>query len=686
MKFSYAWLQDYIPSLPPAKKVAELLLTHAFEVERVEKVTDDVVLFIDVLPNRIADASGHRGVAGELGALLKKPIKFPKRLRKETRESTSKAIQIIVKDKRGCPRYTARVLKNVTVSPSPDWLSKRLQACGINSINTIVDAANYIMLDMVQPLHVFDADKVEGSIIVRRAVEREKFIALDDKTYMLTAEDLVIADERGPLALAGIKGGKRAEVNAYTKHIIVESANFDPESIERTAKRVNLLTDAAVRFRVGIDPNLTTEALNEVVSLMQELAGGELLRGILDTGKRVPQRTVFLRPEKACSVLGFDMSQRDMADILKRLGFRVIKKGAMLKVQVPSLRVDVVVEEDLIEELARIYGFERIKPALPIMALTDMGNTGKEKFRRRVSERITSLGYTELYSYVFARDKEIDLFSEKKNLLKLLNPLRPDMAYLHPSLLGSLLSAFTKNQESDEVRAFEIGAVFHVPAAKVRDTTDLEEERIAFGFLSKNKKDVPFFELKGIVSSLLESFGIDDFYFDNVPDVTNINSEKRGQIIFHPYRSAEIKTESAVLGIIGEVHPRVLEAFGIKSVAGVVELSFAKLYEAVASERRYKEISKYPAIIRDIALLVPLDTRVVEVEDVIENTGGELLQKTDLIDLYEGAELPDGKKNFAFRLVFQSFDRTLTDEEVHVIVEKITKTLEAENPEWEVRK
>lgn len=654
------------------------MLTHSFEVEGVEKKGRDVVFSIDILPNRIADASGHRGVAGELSAILQKPCKVPKRSFKETAELTTAAVHVDVRDKQGCPRYVARVMKDIHVGPAPAWLRERLAVCGINSINNVVDIANYAMLDMVQPLHIFDADKIIGGITVRRAQKGEQFVALDGETYTLDARDLVIADDEGPLALAGIKGGKRAQVSVDTKNIIIESANFDPESIERTAKRVNLLTDAAVRFRVGIDSNLTVLAINEAVALIQEVAGGMVLRGMVDTGKNTLARTISIRKDKANSVLGIDLSEKEMTSIFKRLGFSLTKQKEYMKVRVPSVRVDLKVEEDLIEELARMYGLLHIKPVSPRITFAEVGDTQREKFRERVRERIAAVGYSEVYSYAFEGEREISLYAAEAHVLSLLNPLRPDMKYLRPNLTGSLLSALAKNQQQDEVRAFEVGNVFLRAAKSIRDTTDLEEERIALGFFTKDSNESVYFELKGVISSLFESFGIDDMYFDNVdPGSSNL---------FHPFRSAQIKTDTQTIGILGEIHPRVRDMFGIRGAGGVAELSFAKLYDAASAELRYKEVSKYPSVMRDIALLVPLDTRVTEVEDVIENTGGELLADTDIIDIYEGAELPDGKKNFAFRLVFQAPDRTLTDEEVNTIVEKITKTLEAESPEWEVRK
>ncbi len=678
MKFSYNWLKDYFSTLPPPQKVAELLLTHSFEVEGIEKKGRDIVFSIDVLPNRIADASGHRGVAGELSALLQKPRKVPKRSFKEAREPIAGAVRINVRDKKGCSRYTARMIKDIHVAEAPAWLRERLAACGINSVNNIVDAANYVMLDMVQPLHVFDADKIIGGITVRRAKQDEQFTSLDGEMHMLDTRDLVIADDDGVLALAGIKGGKRAEVHEKTANIIIESANFDPEAIELTAKKVHLLTDAAIRFRVGIDPNLTVPAIHEAASLIQEIMGGTLLRGVVDTGKNVPDRSIVTRRENVNNILGVLLSEKEIVSIFKRLGFGVTKQKEFIKVRIPSVRVDVRAEEDLIEEIARIYGLSRITPVPPRIMFAEAGDTQREKFRYRVRERVAAVGYSELYSYAFAGEREAGLGKGHGDMLELLNPLRPEMKYLRFHLAGSLLSAFVKNQQQDEVRVFEMGDVFFHAAKDIHDTTELEEERVAFGFFAKDAHKSPYFELKGVISSLFESLGIDDMYFGD--------ADHGSSPLFHPFRSAQINTNNKSIGIVGEIHPRVRDMLGIRGAAGVAEFSFVKLYEAALGELRYKELSKYPSVMRDIALLVPLDTRMVEVLDVIENTGGELLIDTDLVDMYAGPELPDGKKNFAFRLVFQAPDRTLTDEEVNAIVQKITKALEEMNLEWETRR
>ncbi|MEK7085188.1 MAG: phenylalanine--tRNA ligase subunit beta, partial [Patescibacteria group bacterium] len=526
MRFSYNWLKELIPAAPAPEKVAEILLMHAFEVEGMEKKParnasrseagggDDTIFSIDVLPNRIADASGHLGMARELSALLKKPLKPPKFELKESKEPVSKFVSVEVQDKAACPRYVARYIRDIKVAASPAWLKERLEACGINSISNIVDITNYAMLLTGQPLHAFDAEKVEGGITVRFAKAGEKFTSLDGGEYELTKDDLLIADQKGPLALAGIKGGKRAEVTGETTKIILESANFAPENVERTAKHVNLLTDAAVRFRVGIDPNLTAEAIDIAASLIQKLAGGEVLKGRVDTGKNVPAHPVKLRLKKAQSVLGFPISEKEIFDILKRLGAAIKKMGSEYKVTMPTARVDIQVEEDLIEELARVYGLYRIPSRAPVVTFSESGETEKDNFRERISERLAGLGYSEVMSYAFLGPKELEFLEDASRVLRLINPLRPELSSLRPALSLSALQALSLNlKHFDEARIFEIGAAFSKPAEHIRDGAELEEEHLVLAFASKKKDAEPYYELEGVISSITESFGVRGTYF-----------------------------------------------------------------------------------------------------------------------------------------------------------------------------
>ncbi|MEK7084955.1 MAG: phenylalanine--tRNA ligase subunit beta, partial [Patescibacteria group bacterium] len=597
-------------------KVAETLLMHAFEVEGMEKKGSDTIFSIDVLPNRIADASGHLGMARELAALLKKSLKLPKFEVKESKELVSRFLKVEVRDKEACPRYVARYAHNIKVAPSPAWLKERLEACGINSLNNIVDITNYVMLYFGQPLHAFDADKVESGIVVRCAKAGEKFVSLDGDEHTLTKEDLLIADTEGPLALAGIKGGKRAEVTRETKKIILESANFSPEGIERTAKRANLLTDAAIRFRVGIDTNLTVEAVDMAASLIQTIAGGEVLKGRVDTGKNVPARPVKLRLTKAQSVLGFAISEKEIFDILERLGAKIAKTGSEYKVTMPTARVDIKVEEDLIEVLARVYGLYRITPKAPLVTFSESGEMEKDNFRERLSERLAGLGYSEIMSYAFLGSKELDLLEDASSVLRLVNPLRPELSSLRPALSLSALSALALNlKHADEVRFFEIGAAFRKPAKTIHDSAELEDERILLAFASKKQNTEPYYELKGALSAIMESFGIRGMYFDDAPE-GRADFKKYYRELYHPFRSAQIKYDGHIVGIIGELHPAVREGAGIKGNAGVVELSFDAFFKAASRERDFEEISKYPAASRALAILVPLHTRAEQVLDI----------------------------------------------------------------------
>ena len=676
MKFSYNWLKELVPKLPKPDILAELLTMHAFEVENVGRVGKDYVLDVKILPNRIADASGHWGLARDIAAITGTGAMAKTKTVKEGKRSLGDVIKVEVKTPL-CRRYALRGMMGVRVKESPGWMRERLIACGLRPINNIVDATNYVMLETGQPLHAFDADKIGGKkIIVRMARKGEKIAALDDKTYELDESMMVIADAEHAMALAGIKGGEDAGISRDTKHVVIEAATFDGSAIRMTSQKLMLRTDASMRFSVGLDPNLVSEALERAALLMQEVAGGEVLRGRVDVyPKRVSERKIFLRPTYVNSVLGTALRDAEMTAILKRLGFGASKQKNILAVTVPTRRVDVTMEEDLIEEIGRIYGLEHIKSQHPLGELVPPAENASLAMQERMRDMFQGAGFQEVYNYSFVGEKDIAAVGDNTDeYLQLENPTRPEFTYMRASLGAGLLKNAAENiKHEDAVRLFEIGHVFR------RQGLACEEHAHAGGIMAETsiqKERALFFELKGALSSFFEAMGM-DAWFDDVP--------APGKNVLHPHRSALIKIGEEKIGVMGEVHPRVLAAYGMSGVAALFELDADMLGHIRQKEMEFRPISRFPSVMRDIALLVPLDTRMVEVEDVIENTGGELLVDTDLVDMYAGPELPDDKKNFAFRLVFQAKDRTLTDEEVNAIMEKITKTLEAESPEWEVR-
>lgn len=678
MKASFNWLQSFFDKkLPKPEKLAELLTLRSFEVENLEKKNGDCLLNIDVLPNRKHDCLSHIGIAREIAAITKSKLKNPdnKRIFKSESPESRIKLEIKIQEPKLCRRYIGTTIQGVKVGSSPEWLKKRLEIFGQKSINNVVDAANYAMLELGQPLHVFDADKIEGAITVRRA-EGEEIETLDNEKIKLDKDTLVIADNKNLLAIAGIKGGKRAEITKNTKNIILEAANFEPVNIRKTSRRIGLATDSSLRFSAGLDPELAKEAAEQAIDLIIKIAGGRQgwIKDIY-----LNKRKIYAIPldfKKINSVLGGDIGRTEVKDILTRLGCSVEeKKENIFSVIPPSFRLDLEREEDLIEETGRIHGYDKI-PARPAkVELSDFSKNETTILRSRFKDRLSALGFNEAYNYSFVGEKEICFFGDNRNIFKLKNPIKPEFAFLRPSLLFGLAANLERNLKYEKtLKFFEIGKIFY----------QKEEEKLSLATASLDWKEnqEAFFELKGGLSSFLESFGLTDYWFD---DAFSAGDQFLRGGFFHPYQTSEIKIGEKKIGLIGVLHPEAAKEFKIKAKAAFVELDFDSLQDLIAEENEYLPISKYPAVTRDLAILVPLETRMAEVEDVLENSGGEFLIDTDIFDVYQGEEIGEEKKNFAFHLVFQSREKTLSDKEVDGLMEKIIKALE-ENPAWETRK
>lgn len=689
MKFSYNWLRELVPSAPKPKKLAEVIGLSAFEVEGVEKVADDVLFSIDVLPNRIADASGHIGMAREIAAILNTKVALPKtNLREIKNKKTASVLSVTIADKKLCSRYVACVVEGVEVKESPIWLRQRLEICGLRSINNIVDATNYVMLETGQPLHAFDFDKLaptvpsglagsKKKITVRTARAGEKITTLDGQECSLDSSMLLITDGDRALAIAGIKGGTAAEISQNTKTIVLEAARFDGPAIRKTSQTLGIRTDASTRFSVGIDPELAAWAMKRVAALIQQIAGGSILSQMIDVyPRKEAARQIRLRPQYVERILGVEMKVQNMISILKRLECSVVKKGQELLVAVPSVRRDLRIEEDLVEEIGRIYGYQNISSEHPIGGLVPPEFNAELYAREQMRDMLASLGFHEAYNYSFVGEKDIAAFGGMpSDYLELANPTRPEFAFLRKSLLPGLFKNAEQNlKHQSAIKMFEVGNVFEVvPQGHHKEG---ENAGGVLAYKTKSKNAEAFFELKGALSALFEKMGL-EVWFDDTPSL--------GGTVLHPHRSARIKINKDTLGIMGEAHPALLEHLSMRGEIAVFELDLAMFARLLGKEKEFRPISRFPSITRDIAVLVSSDTRVVEVEDVIENTAGPLLIDSDLFDLYEGEGVEEEKKSLAFRLVFQATDRTLKDEEVEALMQKLTKTLE-ENLEWEVRK
>ena len=667
MKISYNWLQSFfIKKLPLPEKLADLLTIHSFETEVIGKSNSDIILDIDILPNRAHDCSSHNGIAREISVLLEYPfnlVDYSKKI-KEDKELASKLVKVEIKEKELCPRYAARVLSNVKIGPSPQWIQERLRACGLRPISNVVDITNYTMLETGQPLHAFDLDKLtSGKIIVRKAKKGEKIITLDNEKYDLDENILVIADEKKPVCIAGIKGGKGPEIDAQTKRIVLEAANFNPQFIRNGSKQLKLETDASWRFEREIDSNLAEEAINMAAYLVQDIAEGKVLKGIVDVfSKKINPKTINLDIEKVNNLLGIKVTKKEVIDILEKLDFKVKTVGNKLSVSIPMRRIDVSIPEDLIEEIGRIYGFEKIVSKLPRASLIPPVRNENLVYKNKIRHIFINSGFSEVYNYSFVSEKES---------VEVANPVSQEQKYMRSNLTVNLLKNVEENKKYfKEVRLFEIGKVFNKIKSSKNKIEEVDKLGAVLSLDEKNSQAQEFYILKGLVDSLLNKLRISDIWYDDaiekndssVPNFCNIN------------RRAQIKVGNDCLGWIAETNSRI----------AAFEIDFGKLVELATEERIYSPPSKYPSVVRDIAILTNKETKIITVMNLINSSGGALIVDIDLFDIYEGNNIPDSKKSLAFHIIYQSDDHTLTDKEVNDLHQKVTKTLKEEGG-WEIR-
>jgi phenylalanyl-tRNA synthetase beta chain len=672
MKFSYNWLQSFFErKLPEPEKLAEILTMHSFEVEDLNKIQIgskvDWQLDIDVLPNR-TDCYSHLGIAKEISAILNYKLQIKEwELKEEKKFKTNDFLSLKVMT--GCQRYTGKVILEPKIDESPNWLRERLEVCGLKPINNIVDITNYVMLELGQPLHAFDLDKIEGKkIIVRFAKKGEKILTLDDEEYSLDKEILVIADSKKPIAIAGIKGGKETGISQNTKIIFLESANFDPVVIRRGSIKIDLRTDASLRFSHGIDPNLTQIAIKRAAFLIQEISQGKVASGILDFyPRKVYPKKIKLEKDYLESILGIKIPTQKIIKILNNLGLRTNQK---LIVEIPTVRRDISLQEDLIEEVGRIYGYEKIKKSFPIVSLLPPKRNLDIFWENQVKEILRGMGFSEVYNYSFLPKEDIENFGFQKEVIEVENPVSALFQFLRPSLMIGLIKNVQRNKNYfKEIKIFEIGKIFR------KEKREKKEKKMLSGVIFGGS----FFEGKGVIDALLKKLGISNFYFDfykPTPEESKIS-------VWHKRKSAEIKIDNTEIGFLGEISKRILEKYEIEENLVAFDIDFEKLANLASEEHEYEPISIYPAVIRDISVLVPKEVLVEDVLNEIERAGGELIRDIDLFDVYE--ELEEERKSLAFHLIFQSKEKALLPSEVDKIQEKIIENLE-KNPNWEVRK
>ncbi|HNY97616.1 MAG TPA: phenylalanine--tRNA ligase subunit beta [Candidatus Pacearchaeota archaeon] len=684
MVFSYNWLQKFFSQkLPSPHKLAELLALHVFETEKIEKKGKDWAIDVDILPNRI-DCMSHMGLAREIGAILglKLKVALPK-IKEDRKERISKIVKVNVSDQNDCLRYTAKYVFGIKVGHSPKWLAEALGVCGLNSINNVVDAANYVMLELGQPLHCFDYDKIAAGaenkeIIVRRAGKNEKIFCLDGKDYTLDESILVIADLSKALAIAGIKGGKAAEIDRNTTKLVLESANFDQHLIRAASKKLNLKTDASWRYEHGLDPNLTELAVQRFVEIIQQISDGKCAQGAFDfyPRKNLPKR-VKISLSKLGKILGQDATCIQVNKVFKLLGFRIVNiENENFIVDIPTFRSDISIPEDLAEEFARLYGYEKIEPKFPKATLVPSQKNDSIFWGNYLRGYFQGLGFYEQINYNFIGEREKDIFGFKQeNLVELENPLSTEFKYLRPCLIAGLVKNIKENAAlSSEMKFVEIGHIFEKKVAgEFIDAAASEKPALSIVIARKKDEEI-FLEAKGIAESMLAGMAL--------PEVAYI--EQKGSGIWAEYPFVHIELDGEKIGHIGEINKDVLDALKIQQEVAAFEIDFNKLARLATEESYYEEFSKFPSVVRDISLLVPSQTRVGDVLDTINSVGGDLIKDVDLFDIFENGDEQD-KKSLAFHIIYQAQDRTLTSSEIDMQQLAIISALER-NKNWVVKK
>ena len=668
MKFSYTFLKKLVPEIKNPKALEQLLSLYSFEVDSIEGKTLDIKL----PANRYGDAASHWGIAREIAAAMSVPFSEQRAietlLAKTVATPGKLPFSVIIQDKDLCPRYIGSHCVDVKVTDSPKWIKDVLIECGMRPINNVVDIMNYVMLETGQPLHAFDYDKLEGQqIIVRRAKQGETITTLDDQHVTLTPDMLIIADAKHPLVIAGIKGGKRAEVDRHTKRVVVESANFDPVSVYKTSRAIGILTDTSARFSRTLSPELATLGTLRAKMLLQEMTK-MTCKGAIDVYPKKQSKHVVKFELAACNAfLGTQFDAKTVRNTLESLGFILspidkktpVATGNFLAT-VPTLRTDIEHPHDLFEEVARLHGFDNLRPAAPHIRLVPSGFEDDVTLKDKARRALVALGLDEVYNPSFVSEHfgghDADIRSE---LVALENPISKEYAHMRPTLAAGLHGNIISNSRYfDDIAIFEIGRVFARHNKNIR-----ENNMIGIVLASKNKDR--FLELKGLLHEWFKRIGLNDVIMREDED----REPRFAGAYINEHELLYIGSDDEHLGYMAT-----MRGLPVKWHGSIVELDMALLTKLVVAEHEYIPLPKYPSIVRDVSVLVSVDKRVGDIMQAIQEADIRHIEDVDLIDEYEDAKL-DRKRSLTFRIVFQADDRTLTDAEVNKEMEKIVALL-----------
>ena len=691
MKIQLDWLKEYVDVDVSAGEVGHLLTMAGLEIEAQETVTlgdgtKSEVLELNVTPNR-GYCLSYLGVAREVAALLGKPFKFPDHGTELEKvwgaESVEGELTVENCEPELCFRYSGMVVENVKPGPSPKWLVDRLTAIGLRPINNIVDITNFVLMEYGQPLHTFDRDLLENSrIVVRRAAKNEAFTSLDGTELKLGEDALVIADASKPVALAGIMGGANSQVTESTRHIVLESASFDSATVRKGSKKYGLRSDSSIRFEREVDIEGVIKAQARAALLIQELAGGTIRKGRVDAyPSPLPGKKVSLRVARVNQVLGCPLSSGQIEDYLSRLGMKASKseEGEAFSVEIPTFRPVLAREIDLIEEVARLHGFDQIEVTSPSARISPVRFTQKQSAVRCVKDTLSHIGFSEVLTYSFIDAESAAQFqsalssSPEVDTISLSNPISSDMGIMRPSLVPGLIQSVIRNlsKGQKQVKIFEFGNIF------MRGKQGGREEKtilaaLATGIYENNVwkqtgKSYDYFDLRGIL--------------DSVTGQMKLKLAER-PVVSQPYmlpgKSVELLAGDQVCGYFGELSPGVVRQYELPRHCVVFELDFDKLVGALPEPVRFVPLPKFPETYRDISILIDKKIASGEVSARISQVGEPLLRKVELYDHFDGKKIQEGKKSLTYALTFQSADRTLTDDEVNPVFAKIVETLSSQ--------
>ena len=627
----------------------------------------DTVFEYEITSNRV-DCYSVLGIAREAAATFKKPFVPPVVEVKGNGEKVEDYISIEIADKDLCTRYCGRVVKNIKFGPSPEWMQRRLAKSGIRPINNLVDITNYVMEEYGQPMHAFDLSTIRGNkIVVKRANDGDKFVTLDGQERTLDKDILMINDAEGPVAIAGIMGGENSMITENVTTVLFESATFNGANIRKSAKRLGLRTDASGKFEKGLDPRNAIEAINRACALVEELGCGEVVGGIADACADLPElRTIPFEPEKINALLGTDVSVDEMMEIFKRIELSYDSSTNLLTI--PSFRQDLIANCDIAEEIARFYGYDKIPVTLP-----SGGNAGGLSYKLRVEQKCRDIaeycGFSQGMTYSFESPKVFDKLlipadAPERNAIAISNPLGEDFSIMRTLPLNGMLTSLATNynRRNKNVKLYELANIYIPKALPLTDYPD-ERMQLTFGFYGEGD----FFTMKGVVETVLSGLGA------KKREEYDPNSNKP---FLHPGRQANVIYDGEVIGYLGEIHPAVCDNYSIKGRVYVAVLDMPKIMPITSYDRKFEGIAKFPAVTRDISMVVPKTVLAGQIEKIILQRGGKILESFELFDIYEGEQIDKDHKSMAYALSFRDKTKTLQDDDVNAAMKKIMNGLE----------